>query len=263
MVTRIKRRSVAARVGIEPGMRIERIDAPRRRFARGPIAERSRVDLHDALIPTLGMLEALSHAWWRELGLPGRRCCTKDEPRTRERLVHLHCDADGSREISRHLAFREYLRERPGVTRAYEKARCQRLHPDGAHACSKATFGSASRRVSEARVRQVSRGDNLPDTGGRGLRCEACERRVGGCGICAVGLGPRDAVNCTHTLQPLGRLLTSSHLTRQLGVPRAPVAPRQERAARLIQMVLYVHHVRVADLDGNLEEPDGGRVQME
>ncbi|WAM28601.1 PDZ domain-containing protein [Myxococcus sp. NMCA1] len=51
-VTRVKRGSVAARVGLEPGMRIERIDAPRRRFARGPIAKLSQVDLHDALIPT-------------------------------------------------------------------------------------------------------------------------------------------------------------------------------------------------------------------
>lgn len=51
-VTRVKRGSVAARVGLEPGMRIERIVEPRRWFARGPIAELSRADLHDALIPT-------------------------------------------------------------------------------------------------------------------------------------------------------------------------------------------------------------------
>ena len=37
-VTRVKRGSVAADAGLEPGMRIEQIDAPQRRFARGPIA---------------------------------------------------------------------------------------------------------------------------------------------------------------------------------------------------------------------------------
>lgn len=81
-------------------------------------------------------LEALHYAWWGELGLPGRRYCTKDDPGTGERLVQLHCYADGSPEVTRHLAFRDYLRERPDVARAYdeEKARCQRLHPEDSHA---------------------------------------------------------------------------------------------------------------------------------
>ncbi|WP_163781921.1 PDZ domain-containing protein [Myxococcus vastator] len=51
-VTRVERGSVAARAGLEPGMRIERITAPVRRFASGPITTLSLVDLHDALIPT-------------------------------------------------------------------------------------------------------------------------------------------------------------------------------------------------------------------
>ncbi|NTX52198.1 GrpB family protein [Myxococcus sp. CA051A] len=92
----------------------------------------------DELDKHQGVLEALGYAVWGELGLPGRRYCTKDNPRTRERLVQLHGYADGSREISRHLAFRDYLRERPSVARDYddEKARCQRLHPNDSHAYS-------------------------------------------------------------------------------------------------------------------------------
>jgi GrpB-like predicted nucleotidyltransferase (UPF0157 family) len=82
------------------------------------------------------VLEALGFAWRGELGLPGRRYCTKDDPATGERLVQLHCYADGSHEIARHLAFRDYLRERPDIARAYdeEKARCRSLHPDDSHA---------------------------------------------------------------------------------------------------------------------------------
>jgi GrpB-like predicted nucleotidyltransferase (UPF0157 family) len=81
-------------------------------------------------------LEALGYAWWGELGLPGRRYCARSETGTGRRLVQLHCYAEGSPEITRHLAFRDYLRERPDIARAYdrEKARCQILHPDNSHA---------------------------------------------------------------------------------------------------------------------------------
>ncbi|GLS16999.1 hypothetical protein GCM10007874_00140 [Labrys miyagiensis] len=90
-----------------------------------PELERRRADL-----------EALGYEWWGEFGLPGRRYCTKADPVTARRLVQLHCYVEGSSEIVRHLAFRDYLRERPDVAAAYdrEKARCQSLHPDNSHA---------------------------------------------------------------------------------------------------------------------------------
>lgn len=81
-------------------------------------------------------IEVLGYEWWGELGLPGRRYCTKADPTTTRRLIQLHCYVEGSSEIARHLAFRDYLRERPDVAAAYdlEKARCQNLHPDNSHA---------------------------------------------------------------------------------------------------------------------------------
>ncbi|MFP2904889.1 hypothetical protein ACLESD_07510 [Pyxidicoccus sp. 3LFB2] len=51
-VTVVKKGSVAAKEGLTRGMRIERIEAPRRRFARGPIGKLNETDLHDALMPT-------------------------------------------------------------------------------------------------------------------------------------------------------------------------------------------------------------------
>jgi GrpB-like predicted nucleotidyltransferase (UPF0157 family) len=83
-----------------------------------------------------GKVEALGYDWWGELGLPGRRYCAKCDPRTGRRTIQLHCYEDGSTEVTRHLAFRDYLRAHPELAAEYEhvKGDCQRRYPDDSHA---------------------------------------------------------------------------------------------------------------------------------
>jgi len=79
-------------------------------------------------------IEALGYDWRGEYGLPDRRYGSKSA--SGRRLVHMHAYAQGSPEIARHLAFRDYLRAHPDVARAYdrEKIRCRALHPEDSHA---------------------------------------------------------------------------------------------------------------------------------
>jgi GrpB-like predicted nucleotidyltransferase (UPF0157 family) len=98
------------------------------------------------LIPVVGSLAALDarqteieaqgYEWWGELGLRGRRYCTKADRATGRRIVQLHCYGEGSPEIIRHLAFRDYLRAEPDIAAAYDrvKADCRSRHPDDSHA---------------------------------------------------------------------------------------------------------------------------------
>ncbi len=81
-------------------------------------------------------LEELGYAALGEYGLPGRRYFIKVDPETDRRLINCHCYQRGSSEITRHLAFRDYLRQRPDLAKAYDakKRRCQARHRDDHHA---------------------------------------------------------------------------------------------------------------------------------
>lgn len=80
-------------------------------------------------------IEALGYEWMGEFGLPGRRYCrlTRDGAR----LFHAHAYAAGSPEITRHLAFRDYLRTNDSIRDEYAalKARCAAQSTDMEQYC--------------------------------------------------------------------------------------------------------------------------------
>jgi GrpB-like predicted nucleotidyltransferase (UPF0157 family) len=84
------------------------------------------------------IVERLGYSCWGEYGIPGRRYCTLDDPLTGRRNVQLRCFEQGSMQIVRQLAFRDYLRSHPDVAREYdaEKYGCRDLHPLDSHAYS-------------------------------------------------------------------------------------------------------------------------------
>ncbi|MBL8866010.1 MAG: GrpB family protein [Gemmataceae bacterium] len=99
----------------------------------------------DLLLVVRGVAElddreaAFRHLGYRcrgENGIAGRRYYTLDDTRTGRRQFQVHCFGAGSREIERHLAFRDYLRTHPDTARAYEaaKQRCRELHPEDSNA---------------------------------------------------------------------------------------------------------------------------------
>ncbi len=80
----------------------------------------------------------LGYEWWGEYGLPGRRYCTKDDPASGRRLFQLHCYEQGSPEVTRHLAFRDFMRAHPEEAAAYERVKvdCQKRNGGSSHAYS-------------------------------------------------------------------------------------------------------------------------------
>ena len=80
-------------------------------------------------------VEGLGYKWHGEFGIPERRYCTLSDERG-TRLVQLHFFARDSRQVSRHIAFRNYLRAHPAAARAYEneKRRAREIHPNDANA---------------------------------------------------------------------------------------------------------------------------------
>ena len=61
--------------------------------------------------------ESLAYEAMGEFGIPGRRYFRKGGI---ERTHQIHAFASGSRHITRHLAFRNYLREIPDIRKEYE-----------------------------------------------------------------------------------------------------------------------------------------------
>jgi GrpB-like predicted nucleotidyltransferase (UPF0157 family) len=73
----------------------------------------------EALDAREGAMIALGYAWRGEFGLAGRRYCSRDAPDGR-RLFNVHCWAQGHDALSRHIAFRDYLRAHPAEAQSYE-----------------------------------------------------------------------------------------------------------------------------------------------
>jgi len=75
-------------------------------------------------------MEALGYLHKGEFGLPGRRYFIRSDPETGRRLFHVHCYAQGSPDIVRHLAFRDHLQARPELAREYERVKiaCRAKH---------------------------------------------------------------------------------------------------------------------------------------
>ena len=81
------------------------------------------------------LIEDIGYEWHGELGLAGRRYCTLSDENGR-RLAQLHFFRVGSPQITRHLAFRDYLRANLTAAGDYEreKRRAQQLFPYNSHA---------------------------------------------------------------------------------------------------------------------------------
>ena len=97
-------------------------------------------------------VEKAGYEWHGEFGLSGRRYCTRSS-QGGTRLAQLHFFEVGSSHITRHLAFRDYLRSHPQVAQGYEreKSRARDLFPHDSHAYT----DEKSAWVSQAELRAL------------------------------------------------------------------------------------------------------------
>lgn len=114
------------------------------------------------LIPVVTSLEELDskrallgrgYDWHGEYGIAGRRYCTLSGA-AGQRVAQFHFFASGSPQITRHLAFRDYLRAHPDERRAYEdeKRRAHALFPDDSHGYG----GEKAAWIDQAEVRALA-----------------------------------------------------------------------------------------------------------
>lgn len=81
------------------------------------------------------VVEQMGYEWMGEFGLPGRRYC-RILTANGAHLIHAHAYAHGNPAITRHLAFRDYLRTHPDVAAEYGqiKQTCAAQHADDRYA---------------------------------------------------------------------------------------------------------------------------------
>lgn len=84
----------------------------------------------DILDQQRSFVEELGYKWYGEYGIAERRFCTLTDVNG-NRIVNIHFFPTTSSGVTRHLAFRDYLRTHPVVAEAYqqEKQRAAKLHP--------------------------------------------------------------------------------------------------------------------------------------
>ena len=78
-------------------------------------------------------VEELGYEWLGAFGLEGRAYCRLTDAETGRRQVHAHSYPEGHPDITRHLAFRDALRENAALRAAYAsvKAACAARFPAG------------------------------------------------------------------------------------------------------------------------------------
>jgi GrpB-like predicted nucleotidyltransferase (UPF0157 family) len=93
------------------------------------VSDIADVDANSAALVSLGY-EAVG-----EFGIPGRRYFRKDDVQG-DRTHQIHAFETGSDQITRHLAFRDYMLDHPDEAQEYSKLkrRLADLHPDDAEA---------------------------------------------------------------------------------------------------------------------------------
>lgn len=113
-------------------------------------------------------MEALGYEVMGEFGIPGRRYFRKDDA-IGTRTHQIHAFAEGSPQIARHVAFRDFLRAHPAHAVEYDalKQRLAALHPKdiGAYTDGKDAFIAEIDTLASGGIVSDIAGAILPETG--------------------------------------------------------------------------------------------------